>query len=706
MLPLYCRSGILILWWCVCLILAACQPNQKIFNEGSRSLNNIEQYYRAQKAPADLFLRNHIFFERMVPTKITYIMFDGSKPEPDDSRYHLPFPEMWQNPSTIQIVHIGIQKGKAILMISQSNGMVITEDFGRTWEPLLTGFEKPFTNGDDTLNPSVIAVTSRFNNKEWFMGYRTRVIFTQDDGNTFSRIMLQTAETYPRELTSLAIPFSRTNQLYIGTAENGIIAYDLDHSLKEDISVLSQDMLQTLLPSSYPHSVTALCFHEDLPTVFYFALGDALFQYTDPEHIQRIAYCKPPFSGCDTQIGIIHHLSHRDNTLFICRNDGASYAYPTASLPLNRSTTGVDVSWLVNHEFKRLNSAYYISEGHPSILKPPPIEPNRSLPSIGNNKNLVGGYLPWKTVLQTPEKLHEWKNSGFNTLVFTVKAGDGSIMLPGFTFPPFVENENNTIDLDQFNRLISELHSEGFVVIARLIAFWDNRVARVDQHKYALRNAHGAPMEEPRNYRWIDPNQDLVQEYIVALAHHIELLEFDAIQLDYFRYPPSWDSYPSYKATTFPMKAEVLSTLLKRLQNELDLPVSLAIKATHGIVTKSNPFGQDIELLAPYLDILSPMFYLCELPSPLDPTIPATDLLLEVFNRMRAQAPNHIILPYLQAFGCANYPYDEKIVIEQLDALHMAQEKGWVDGLLYWHRSGLYQTEQKIGEAFLQHNSE
>jgi hypothetical protein len=165
--------------------------------------------------------------------------------------------------------------------------------------------------------------------------------------------------------------------------------------------------------------------------------------------------------------------------------------------------------------------------------------------------------------------------------------------------------------------------------------------------------------------RWVDPYSEEVWSYNVAIANEIISRGFDEVQFDYIRFPTDGEnlSDASYRWRDPGMdKESALSSFLAFARDRISAPISIDIYGANGWYRSGARTGQDVELLARYVDVICPMLY----PSHFEQTFLAQEPLVDRpwriyrFGSLRNAliARNRVIVrPYVQAFYL-NVSYD------------------------------------------------
>jgi hypothetical protein len=291
------------------------------------------------------------------------------------------------------------------------------------------------------------------------------------------------------------------------------------------------------------------------------------------------------------------------------------------------------------------------------------------------------------------------------------------------------------LDLDEF---LKHMQDRGIYTVARIVVFKDGELAKKDGGKFALwdsrtnkpwagyydtrqkKPASGEtggtsqnplvqilPADDPdyeilRTYydeNWVDPYSEEVWDYISTLAGELHERGFDEIQFDYIRFPTDGvnlsDARYRWRDKGMDMDSAILS-FLRHVRSRMDAPISIDIYGANGWYRTGARTGQEVELLAPYVDVICPMYYpshfeqhfLAQAPTELRPY----RIYYQGTQRTERISRDQIIVrPYVQAFYL-NVSYDRKYYNPDYVRLEVegVRDAG-SPGLTYWNNSGRYE---------------
>ncbi len=306
-----------------------------------------------------------------------------------------------------------------------------------------------------------------------------------------------------------------------------------------------------------------------------------------------------------------------------------------------------------------------------------------------------------------------------NGLVINVKDDNGFI-----TYNSDVEivqkmNEATPIPIKDIENMVKVLKEYDLYLIGRIVAFKDKNFAVLSpEHSIQLKT--GGIWLDPNsgNIPWVNPFDQYVWDYNIAIAKEASLLGFDEIQFDYVRFPDGAKTYNPI--TEFPGregrdKDEAIADFLEYAKNELE-PYNVNLSAdVFGIVTRTwddypEDIGQTWILMGKHVDNLAPMvypshystgWYNLENPNA-HPYLVVKGAMEEAIEKNSSMKNPPIIRPWIQDFDWAGITYGPDKVREQILA---AKELGIFEYMV-WNPSNVYDprafvpTEKEVSTVF------
>jgi hypothetical protein len=215
----------------------------------------------------------------------------------------------------------------------------------------------------------------------------------------------------------------------------------------------------------------------------------------------------------------------------------------------------------------------------------------------------------------------------------------------------------------------------------------------------AAPTAQGSGYERsPIKEFWVDPYCEEIWAYNVAIANEIISRGFDEVQFDYIRFPTDGDNIgqASFRWKDQGMdKESALASFLRYARDNIAAPIGIDIYGANGWYRSGVRTGQDVELLAQYVDVICPMLYPSHFEQGFLAQAPADQRPYRIYKigtlRNAYIARKKIVVrPYVQAFflnvsydrAYYNPEYVKKEVAGVRDASNL--------GLTFWNNSGRY----------------
>ena len=266
------------------------------------------------------------------------------------------------------------------------------------------------------------------------------------------------------------------------------------------------------------------------------------------------------------------------------------------------------------------------------------------------------------------------------------------------------------IDLPELVRLA---HERGIYVIGRIVIFKDKQLFNYNEHQFALWDKYkdepwryliknvdddtGEISWEQREY-WVDPFNEDVWKYNASIASELQSLGVDEIQFDYIRFPSDGDTSRIKFRSRKPGMSRInaLESFFRLVRQEVHVPMSTDLYGFNSYYRMGNWIGQNIEMLADYIDVICPMYYPSHFPRSFMKSTPylqrAQDIYFEGTQRAKEIVRGRsLIRPYVQAFLLPSEYYMEEpqyfeYLHRQLQGSLDAESSGW----LFWNMSNRY----------------
>jgi hypothetical protein len=329
------------------------------------------------------------------------------------------------------------------------------------------------------------------------------------------------------------------------------------------------------------------------------------------------------------------------------------------------------------------------------------------------------------------------RNKGLNAIVVDLKDDYGRLRFA--PRDPLVKSLGRSSSPMDIEALVAEAKTKDVWLVARLPVFKDESLANAAGGKYAVWDSVNnkpwqgyktvkkdppapvapnstppyaamgvtpppaptsppAPERVPYGERWVDPYSEEVWAYDVAIANEIIARGFDEVQFDYIRFPTDGENLAdaTYRWKDPGMDREsAIASFLAFARERIAAPISIDIYGANGWYRSGARTGQDVELLARYVDVICPMLY----PSHFEQTFlaqePAVDRPWRIYRlgslRNARIARNRVIVrPYVQSFYL-NVSYDRAFYGPDYVAREVA---GVLDGqnlgMTFWNNVDRY----------------
>lgn len=265
----------------------------------------------------------------------------------------------------------------------------------------------------------------------------------------------------------------------------------------------------------------------------------------------------------------------------------------------------------------------------------------------------------------------------------------------------------------RLEELIETADNRNLYVIARIVVFKDPKLYRYEKNRFAVWDSRSNEPwgqkfkevdEETGEERWVqrefwvDPYNEEVWDYNIALAEELQARGVDEIQFDYIRFPtdgPVERCYYRHKRQGM-QNIDALESFLKKARSKISIPISTDLYGYNCYYKMGNWMGQGIEMFSEYVDVISPMYYPSHFPRSFvydeDYLRWSHTIYKEGTERAKSSVRNRcLIRPYVQAFRLPQEFWMEKAqydryVVEQVGGLKEADASGYT----LWNNSNQY----------------
>jgi hypothetical protein len=285
---------------------------------------------------------------------------------------------------------------------------------------------------------------------------------------------------------------------------------------------------------------------------------------------------------------------------------------------------------------------------------------------------------------------------GMNLIVIDVKDANGRITYPSKVPLAAEIGANAAPQIKNLARTIEFAHQRGIRVAMRIVCFADDILSR-KRGDLAVQHVQKRPLY----IGWMDPSQEVTQQYVMDLAAEAIEAGADEIQLDYVRYPVEHVENADFKLRERNLKrTEVIRDFVKKvhtLTKSHGVPLSVDIFGivAEGVKTDIENLGQDPGLLARQCEALAPMVYPSHYPRGFhgydEPGAHAELVRVGVSNlltQIRKRAPKEgeegasnpvaIVRPWIQGMPWHAPTFGPQYIAEQVGHADKAGAVGWM----------------------------
>ena len=254
---------------------------------------------------------------------------------------------------------------------------------------------------------------------------------------------------------------------------------------------------------------------------------------------------------------------------------------------------------------------------------------------------------------------------------------------------PFAREIGDNVYNGSLERIVKRLKDNGIWTVAKIDVFVDHQL--VSQHpEMGISNTQtGGSWADKNGLFWANPYDQRVWDYNIELCKELIFYGFDEIQFDYIRFP----SDGNLSAIHYPLlsnnltKSQCIGRFLKKAYKELKpLEVVISVDVFGLTAWKTIDFGvgQVLEVIAPHVDVICPMFYPSHFPVGFlgrdDPGGYPLEIMELSMKRIQKRT-NKIIRPWIQGFW-----YTSEEIIAQIDGIANAGTYSWA----VWNSSANY----------------
>jgi hypothetical protein len=310
------------------------------------------------------------------------------------------------------------------------------------------------------------------------------------------------------------------------------------------------------------------------------------------------------------------------------------------------------------------------------------------------DKALRGIFLTTDGGPKFPKILQSLADRDMNAIVLDGKDYEGYFAYPSGVPLAKDTHANQRASVRSLARAVRFAHERGVRIIMRNSCFHDPWLAK-QRPDLSVKSRTGKPYP----LQWVDPSNEKVQEFILAVIGEQLDAGVDEIQLDYIRYPVRGIEGADFRLSERGLtQGKVIAEFVKKvhtLTKSRNVPLSLDV---FGVAAWNRPedvvpLGQDLRVLGAESEALSPMVY----PSHFAPGFQGlaepgahpeviglgTRATLNVLASANVKT---VVRPWLQAFPWKSPGYGSKYIADEIRSAEQSGATGW----LLWHPGGDY----------------
>jgi len=298
-----------------------------------------------------------------------------------------------------------------------------------------------------------------------------------------------------------------------------------------------------------------------------------------------------------------------------------------------------------------------------------------------------------------------------NAVVIDVKGDRGWILYQTEVPQALAAGAQGPATLRDFDGLMADLKARGIYTIARIVTFKDNILANARPDLAVIDTRTGKPWIDNEKLAWVDPFQEEVWAYNIAIGQEAIRRGFDEVQFDYVRFPTDGKlnaaryAKPNSRETRLP----AIAAFLAKARTELGASGAFVAADLFGYTAfneNDTDIGQRIEELAPHLDFICPMVYPSGyhkgIPGHPNPMLVPGKVVFESVRLIRKRAGVNVVRvrPWLQDFK--DYAFDRRIFgVSEVTAQIRGAEEAGAPGWMLWNPRNDYTAAALRGKPAL-----
>lgn len=287
------------------------------------------------------------------------------------------------------------------------------------------------------------------------------------------------------------------------------------------------------------------------------------------------------------------------------------------------------------------------------------------------------------------------RDTELNALVIDLKGDRGYVPFKSAVPLAREVGAQKVITIKDLPALVRELHGKGIYLIARIVVFKDNLLARA-RPDLAVKTAQGAVWIDREGLAWANPFNRVAWKYNMDIAAEAAQAGFDEIQFDYVRFPDRYGLAYGARNTEATRVAAISGFLAAARARLAPYNVFIAADIFGYVAWNQNDtyIGQEIESLAKVVDYICPMLYPSGfhfgIPGYANPVQHPREVVRDTLDiaQRRTGLPSERFRPWLQAFP--DYAFGGRMGPAEIRAQIEAAEAFGSDGWMLWNPRNVY----------------
>lgn len=243
--------------------------------------------------------------------------------------------------------------------------------------------------------------------------------------------------------------------------------------------------------------------------------------------------------------------------------------------------------------------------------------------------------------------------------------------------------------------LIDTLQAHGIYSIARIVVFKDRKLAE-RKPELAIRHVNGSVWRDNKGGAWVNPYDERVWAYNVAIAREALSMGFSELQWDYVRFPDVTDrlrSVMAYPGARGKSRADNIRDFLlysRRELEEFEVPIAADVFGLVTHVEDDLGIGQQWEKVITAADVVLPMIYPSHYyaglygfqrphANPYGTVLMASTDAVERTRWVKDSTSSTVgeVMPWLEAMSIRGLRYGPEELRDQIAATYEAGLKSW-----------------------------